>query len=163
MCFFHFFIFWVVIGIKCKKWPKITKNFCLSHFISQEPYIIWLSFVVHKFKMIISAGCCFIFSKFYVSWSIMRKKGKKWPKLCLLHSMSHELYVIWLWFLGHMCKNDISVSVFFLLLLFFKFLISWVISRLKCKKWCKMTKNSVCCSSYLRNHTSMFVIYGTLV
>ena len=70
--FFHFFkclIFW---GVRGRGGSKRTKNVskweknCLSHSISQEPYIIWLSFVVHKCKMITSPGFLFIFSKFWL-------------------------------------------------------------------------------------------------
>ena len=35
------------------------KTFCLSHSISQEPYLIWLSFMVQMCKMIISPGVFF--------------------------------------------------------------------------------------------------------
>ena len=43
--FFHFFkilIFWAVRGVKGQKTAQNDKKFCLSHFISQEPYIRWL-------------------------------------------------------------------------------------------------------------------------
>ena len=50
--FSKFWIFWVVKGVKS----------CLSCSISQEPYIIWLSFMVHMCKMTISPGWFFIFS-----------------------------------------------------------------------------------------------------
>ena len=41
--FFHFFkilIFWVVRVVKGKKMAQNDKKFCLSHSISQEPYIL---------------------------------------------------------------------------------------------------------------------------
>ena len=41
------------------------KNICLSHSTSQEPYMIWLSLLVHKSKMMISPSIFFIFSKFW--------------------------------------------------------------------------------------------------
>ena len=47
--FFHFFkilIFWVVRGVKGQKTVQNDKK--------QEPYMIWLSFMVHMCKMIIS-------------------------------------------------------------------------------------------------------------
>ena len=62
--FFKMLIFWIVRQVKGQKMVQHEKK-CLSHSISQEPFIIWLSFVVHKCKMIISLGLCFIFSKFW--------------------------------------------------------------------------------------------------
>ena len=42
---------WSVVGWKGKEWPKmIKKKLCLSCLISQEPYIIWSSVMVHKCK-----------------------------------------------------------------------------------------------------------------
>ena len=73
-CFFSHFsqilIFRVNSGVngqkkKKKKGLKMTK--ILSCCISQEPYIIWLSFMVHLWKMIISPGVFFFFSKFWFS------------------------------------------------------------------------------------------------
>ena len=74
-------------------------KFCLSCFISQEPYITWLSFMVHLCEMMISPDRHF-FPFFFKFW-------------------------------------------------FFGLLVGW-----KVKKWSKMTKNCVCCSPYLRKHTS---------
>ena len=51
----------------------------------------------------------------------------------------------------NICKIIISSSVFFH---FFKILIFWVHSPLKGQKWSIMTKDSVCRTPYLRNHTS---------
>ena len=48
-------------GVKGQKMVQNDKKLCLSHFISQESYIIWLSFLVHMCKMIISAGVIFHF------------------------------------------------------------------------------------------------------
>ena len=67
-CFFHFFkilIFMVVRRVKGKKIVQNDKKFCLSCCISKEPYIIWLAFMVHLCKPIISPGVFFIFSKFW--------------------------------------------------------------------------------------------------
>ena len=74
--FSNFFIFWVVRGVKEQKTFQNDKKFSPSRFISQEPrhlwhsisqepYIIWLSFMVHMCKMIISPEVFFIFSKFW--------------------------------------------------------------------------------------------------
>ena len=65
-CFFLFFkilIFQVVRGVKGQKMIQDDKTFCPSSSISQEPYIMLLSFMVHLCKMI-SLAVFFIFSKF---------------------------------------------------------------------------------------------------
>ena len=67
--FFHFcknLIFWVVSGLKSKKWSKMKKNY-VYHTSSQEACIIWLSFLEHMFKMMTSPDVFFIFSKFWFS------------------------------------------------------------------------------------------------
>ena len=85
--FFNFFkilIFWVVRWLKRQKMVWNDKKFCLLHSISQEPYIIWLSFMVHMCKMIISPDCFFIFSKFWFFWLLegnSAKNGPKWQKI----------------------------------------------------------------------------------
>ena len=45
---------------------------------------------------------------------------------------------------------------------FFKILIFWVVMEVKGQKCSKMTKSFVCCTPYLKNHTSYdcIVIYG---
>ena len=68
--FFHLFkvlIFWVVRWIKGQKMVQNEKKFCLSRSISQEPYIIWFSFMMHMCKMIISMSIFFIFSNSWFS------------------------------------------------------------------------------------------------
>ena len=62
--FFNILIFQVVSGVKGQKMAQNDKKFCLSRFISQEPYILWLSFMVHLCKMMISPGIFFISLKF---------------------------------------------------------------------------------------------------
>ena len=49
-------IFWVHRGVKGQKMVQNDKKLCLSHTMSQEPYIIWLSFMVQMCKMIMSPG-----------------------------------------------------------------------------------------------------------
>ena len=72
-CFFHFFeilIIWVVRvegGIKGEKMVQNEKKFCLSCSISQELYIIWFSFMVLMFNMIISPGSFLSLSEFLFS------------------------------------------------------------------------------------------------
>ena len=51
------------------------KLFCLSHFITEESYIISLSFMVHLCKMI-SPGGFLICSKFWFSGLVEGKGGK---------------------------------------------------------------------------------------
>ena len=64
-------------------------------------------------------------------------------------------YIIWSLFVVHMCKRIISPGFFFYYHYYFlKVLIFWVVRRVKGQKWPKMTKNSVLCTLYLRNHTS---------
>ena len=57
--FLKILIFWVHRGVKGQKMVQNDKKFCLLHSISQEPYIIWLSFMVQMYKMIISPGVFF--------------------------------------------------------------------------------------------------------
>ena len=152
-CFFQFFkilIFRVVIRVKGQKnSPKCQKMLSVS--ISQEPYIIWLSFMVHMCKMIISPEFFFFFSKF---WFLGYRgvKGQKTvqnvKKFCLLHSISQEPYVIWLSYMVHICKMIISSGVF---IVFSKF---WFSGSIRGIKGQKMVQNDVCCAPYLWNHTS---------
>ena len=62
------------------------KKFYLSCSISQELYIIWLSFVVHKCKMITSQGF-FHFFKILVFQFVSGLKGQKWPKMARILSI----------------------------------------------------------------------------
>ena len=121
--FSKFWIFWVVKGVKRQK--NGLKS-CLSCSISQEPYIIWLSFMVHMCKMTISAGCFFIFSFWFLGcyWGKRAKDSSKWQKI-MWRSISQERYIIWLSFMVHKYKMTISVGVFFFY--FFKILIFWVV------------------------------------
>ena len=58
-------------------------------------------------------------------------------KICLSHSVFQERYLIWLWFLVHMCKMMISPAIFF----FFKILIFQVFRGVGVKVQ-KMTHSS---------------------
>ena len=103
--FFHFFetlILRIVSGVKGQKLTQNDKRFCPSRSISQEPYIIWLPFMVLMCKMIISPGVFFNFSKFWFSGSSRWWKGKKWSKmtkhfvcriLCFRNHTSNDLYL----------------------------------------------------------------------
>ena len=44
--FLYIFIFWAVRGSKRAKMAQDDKKFCLLHFVSREPYVIWLSFML---------------------------------------------------------------------------------------------------------------------
>ena len=106
-------IFW---GIKEQKIAQNDKN-CLSCLISQVPYIISL-FVVHKCKMIISQGV-FIFFKILILWVVRRVKGQK---MAQIYFISQQPYIIWSWFMVHVCKRMVSPCFFFkdFLKIFFK-------------------------------------------
>ena len=88
--FFFFFkslIFRIISGrkgvLKGHKMTQNDKQFCLSRSISQEPSIIWLWFLVHMCKMMISLANFFIFQNF--DFGVLGGwKGKKWPKLPIL-------------------------------------------------------------------------------
>ena len=109
--FFHIFkilTFCFVRGVKEKKWSKMTKNP-----VSCPPYPrnhiscdcqIW-----YTGKMIISPGIFFILSKcwFFGILGGGEAKGQKMAqndkKLCPLHSISQEPYIICLSFKVHIC------------------------------------------------------------
>ena len=126
----------------------------LSCCISQEPYIIWLSFMVHLWKMIISPGVFFFFFKILIFWVVRGVKRQKMAqnekKLCLSCSISQESYTIWFSFMVHLCKMIIFPRVFFF---FSKFWFSGLLKGVKGQKIVQSVKNSVCCAPYLRDHT----------
>ena len=92
--FFQFFkisIFWVVSGVKGQKTFQNDKEFCSSCFISQEPYITWLSFMVPMCKIIIFSGVFFsIFQNFDFSGC---KRAKNSPKLQKILSVALHISV----------------------------------------------------------------------
>ena len=59
--FLHIFIFWAVMEVKGQEMAQNAKKKCLLHFMYQEPYILWLSFIVDFCKMMISPGFFFHF------------------------------------------------------------------------------------------------------
>ena len=82
--FFKILILWVFRGVKVQKVVQNDKKFCPSCSIFQEPYIIWLSFMVRMCKMMISSGFFFIFSKFWFVGFLGGKTAKygwKWNKI----------------------------------------------------------------------------------
>ena len=74
-------IFWVVRGVEGQKMVQNDKKFCLLHSISHEPYIIWLSFMLNMWKMIISLCLFFYFSKFWFFGLLGGKRAKSSQKL----------------------------------------------------------------------------------
>ena len=125
-----------------------VKKFCLLEFISEEPYIIWLSFMLVKGQYL---QVLFPFlKKFWFSWSIggkRAKNGPEWQKIMLLCSLSQEPYIIWLSCRVQMCKMIISPGVFFNV----EILVFQVLKGLKGKKWPKMLKITFCRILYFKN------------
>ena len=119
----------------------MTKRFFLLCLVYQEPYIIWLSFMLHLFKMIVSPGIFSFFQKIFflvsgVKGGKMVQMTKKFlsvalqilgvirgckreklvqnaKKLCLGHSIFQETYIIWLSFMVEIWKMMISPGFFF--------------------------------------------------
>ena len=125
VAFFHFFkslILQVFRWVKGQKMVQNDKKLCLSCCISQELYIIWLLFVVHCSKMMISPSVFFHFFKILIFQVVSEVKGQKIPqndKNFLLHSISQEVYIIWLLFLVHMFKLMTSPDAVFIFSKFF--------------------------------------------
>ena len=107
--FIHFFkilICRVAIEVKGQKIVQNYKKFCRSCSISQEPHI-WLSFMVHICKMIISPGAFLVvFQNIDLLGCQEGWKGKKMPKMtiffCLSGLIFQELYIIWSSYMVHM-------------------------------------------------------------
>ena len=79
-------------------------KFCPSCYISQEPYIIWLLFMVDMYRMMIFPGIFFFnFSKFWFSGLLVGWKGKKWPGMtknsirCAPYFRNHTSYDCHFW------------------------------------------------------------------
>ena len=131
--------------------------------ISQEPQIIWLSFMVHLCKMMISLGSFFHFFKILVLLVVKgggiegQKMVQNEKKFCLLRSISQESYIIWFWFMVLMCKKIISLRVFH----FFKILISGLLGGKRAKnslKWHKKLYVALDISGTIHH---MIVVCGT--
>ena len=148
--FIHFFrilICGVVIEVKGQKIVQNYKKFCPSCSISQEPHIIWLSFMVHICKMIISLGVFLLgFQNFDFLGCQEGWKGKKMPKmtnfLSVTSYISGTIYHMIFIYGTHVCIKGWYLWAFF------------IFSKgIKGQKWPKMTKKSFCLTLYLRNHT----------
>ena len=129
---------------------QYDKTFCPSHPISYDCHL-WYTFV----KCLISSYTfIIIFSKFWFFWVHRVVKERKTvqndKKFCLSCSISQEPYIIWLSFMVQMYKIKTSPGVF----LNFKILIFLVVRGLKWQTCPKMTKISICCTLYFRNHVS---------
>ena len=137
------------------------KTFCPLHSISEEPHIIWLSFIFVYYQMIISSGIFSIFLKIFIFWVHRGVKGQKTvrndKKLCLLCSISQEPSIIWLSFVVQMCKIIISPGAFFNV----KILIFQVVKGLKGQKMSQNVENLFPYISGTIYH--MIYIYGTHV
>ena len=127
-----------------QKMFQSDKKFCPSCSISQEPYIIWFSFMVHMCKMIISSGILFIFSKFWFFWVVRGVKSQKTvqndSKFCLSHFICQEPYIMIVIHGAHVQNDNISRRFFH----FFKIFIFGVVRGLKEQK---MVQNGKFCQS----------------
>ena len=90
-CFSKFWFSWLLVGLKGQKMAQNYKKFCRLLFISQEPYIIWLSFMIHLCKMMISSG---VFSHFF-KILIFRVVGGGVNSPKSQHSNSYIFYFYW--------------------------------------------------------------------
>ena len=70
-----FWFFWLLVGLKCKKCPKMIK-WCLSHCISQDARITRFWFLVHMCKIMTSPDFFFHFLKILIFWIVRGVKVK---------------------------------------------------------------------------------------
>ena len=93
--------------------PSVSLSVHPLRTISQEPHIIWSSFLVHMCKMMISPATFFSFFKFWFFGLLSGVKSQKMAqnnkKFSLSHSVSQELYQ----FLVHIRKMMLSPAIFF--------------------------------------------------
>ena len=103
LIFFLLLIFWVVMGVKGQKMVQNDYKFCPSRSISQEPYLIWFSFMVHIYEIVrsrVSFLFVFFFLYFFkilIFWVAMGEKGQKKvqndKKFWILKHTSHDCHV----------------------------------------------------------------------
>ena len=122
--------------------------------ISKEQYSIWSWFLVHLCEMMTAPVAFFSFSKFWFSGLLggrvnVQKTAQIDKKICLLHSISEKPYIIWMSFMVNICKKFFKFFFHF-----FKILIFWFHRGVKGQNRVHNDKYSVCCTPYLRNHTS---------
>ena len=80
---FKIFIFGIVREVKVQKMVQNTKQFCPMCSVSQDPYIMWLSFMSQLCKMIIPPGSFSIFKIFFDFFDCWRcgGGGQGWQKI----------------------------------------------------------------------------------
>ena len=103
--YFSILIFWVHRAVKRQKIVQNDKKLCLLCSISQEPYIMWLLFMVQMCKMIISPSIFFNFKIliFQVVKGLKRQKlAQNVKTFCLSHLIFQEPYIICSSFMVHM-------------------------------------------------------------
>ena len=131
---------------KGKKWPKMTKNYvCWTlYFRNHMSYDLHLWYTVMFKRVIFPRIFFFIFFQNFDFWVVKAQKmALNDRQFCQSHSVSQEPYIVWLWFLVHMCKWWYLQQIFS----FFKILIFWVFRGDKrSKKWPKITNLSMFCS-----------------
>ena len=110
-CFFIFSKVWFFGSIESQKTVQNDKKLCLSSSISQEPYIMWLSFMIQMCK-IISPGVFFNF-KILIFWVFRGLKGQKMAVCCTLYIRNHISYVLHVWYTC-MYERIISPDIFFI-------------------------------------------------
>ena len=101
----------------------MIKKICLVHSICEWAYIIWLCFLLHKFKIMTHPDAFFIFSKLWFSGLLgwWGWKGNKWikmvKKLCLTpYLMNCTSYDYGCWYT---CVKWWYVQDFFFFFFFF--------------------------------------------
>ena len=138
--FVKFCVFWVLRGIKGQKTVQNDKKFCPSCSVSQEPYMIWLSFKVYMCKMVISSGKFFISAKVCFFGVVKMQKGKKksspkWQKILSIALYISGTIPAMIVIYGTLVWNDNTSWQFSH---FWKILIIWVVRGVK---WQKMFQN----------------------
>ena len=104
-------IFEVFRVVKGQKIVQNEKNLCLSYSISQDPYIIWLSFMVHLCKIMISPYVFFTFFSNFNFWHQWCKKGKKRLKMAIMSVTLHisgSIHYMIMIFGTHVQNDDFS-------------------------------------------------------
>ena len=114
-----FFTFFPDFNFQGQYWSKRAKNgpkwqsLCQPHSISQEAYIIWLWFLVDKWKMM--TDTFFRFFKILIVQVVrgvkVQKMAQNDKKLCLTLNVRNCTYMIVVF--GTMCKMMISLAIFF--------------------------------------------------
>ena len=106
------------VGKRAKNGLRWQKNSCLLHLISQELYIIWLSFMVHLCKMMISPGVFFHFFKIFDSMGCYKGRGggckgakncPKWEKI--LSTLLHITGIIHHMIFIYGTQNEIALAI----------------------------------------------------